>query len=249
MESLQTTTPVKMTRRRAGFTIVELLIVVIVIAILATIAVMAYTGVQQKARDSAYLSEISSIQKSIHTRALLQDGVTLNVAAPIGYSETIGSVNLVKPLENAQNISMYVVFSTSNEPSGAHWYAFTSLQPESTTNSLRFRTGSNSVASARVYYATSAQQNQDIVYNGIFNTAARHIGWMTTAPNTILSGYNTSAANRSITTHDGWSFDSLMLSKTTGVTPLAAFVFPESHDATARAQIVAWLNEKYQVGL
>lgn len=34
----------------SGFTIVELLIVIIVIAILATISVVAYNGVQQRAK-------------------------------------------------------------------------------------------------------------------------------------------------------------------------------------------------------
>lgn len=36
-----------------GFTIVELLIVIVVIAILAAISIVAYTGIQDRARDSA----------------------------------------------------------------------------------------------------------------------------------------------------------------------------------------------------
>ena len=41
--------------KRSGFTIVELLIVVVVIAILASISVVAYTGIQQRAKNSAII--------------------------------------------------------------------------------------------------------------------------------------------------------------------------------------------------
>lgn len=42
----------------SGFTIVELLIVIVVIAILATISIMAYTGVQNRTHDSAVKSDL-----------------------------------------------------------------------------------------------------------------------------------------------------------------------------------------------
>ncbi len=55
-----------MTQHRVkGFTIVELLIVVVVIAILAAITVVAYNGIQQRTRDSARLSAANSIVKAL----------------------------------------------------------------------------------------------------------------------------------------------------------------------------------------
>ncbi|HYG83448.1 MAG TPA: type II secretion system protein [Verrucomicrobiae bacterium] len=48
--------------RERGFTIVELLIVIVVIAILATLVITAYNGVQQRARDSKRDSDVRAIQ-------------------------------------------------------------------------------------------------------------------------------------------------------------------------------------------
>lgn len=46
-----------------GFTIVELLIVIVVIAILAAISVVAYNGIQNRAKDSAVEAEVSQMYK------------------------------------------------------------------------------------------------------------------------------------------------------------------------------------------
>ena len=48
-----------------GFTIVELLIVIVVIAILAAISVVAYNGIQTRARDTARIQKIKDISKAI----------------------------------------------------------------------------------------------------------------------------------------------------------------------------------------
>ena len=48
-----------------GFTIVELLIVVVVIAILATISIVAYSGIQSRAKHTQQVAEVDRIGRAI----------------------------------------------------------------------------------------------------------------------------------------------------------------------------------------
>jgi prepilin-type N-terminal cleavage/methylation domain-containing protein len=50
-------------KKRHGFTIVELLIVIVVIAILAAISVVAYTGIQNRANNSTVEADIANMIK------------------------------------------------------------------------------------------------------------------------------------------------------------------------------------------
>tara|TARA_B100001250_G_scaffold101066_1_gene84985 strand:- start:232 stop:714 length:483 start_codon:yes stop_codon:yes gene_type:complete len=52
-------------KKQSGFTIVELLIVVVVIGILAAIVIVAYNGIQDSARATAKISDIKTMQKAI----------------------------------------------------------------------------------------------------------------------------------------------------------------------------------------
>lgn len=54
-----------MRKSTSGFTIVELLIVIIVIGVLAAITIMAYSNVQQKARDAERKQDVAVIIKAL----------------------------------------------------------------------------------------------------------------------------------------------------------------------------------------
>lgn len=77
-----------MKRNMSGFTIVELLIVIVVIAILAAISIVAYTGIQARARDSTRASDASQIKKAL----LAYDAIHSGVVRPgvSGYTKPVG---------------------------------------------------------------------------------------------------------------------------------------------------------------
>ncbi len=81
------------TNNQKGFTIVELLIVIVVIAILAAISIVAYTGIQNNARTSAAQSAAASVRdvaeafNSVHGRYPTTKA-EFTAGAPTGATET-----------------------------------------------------------------------------------------------------------------------------------------------------------------
>lgn len=58
-------TKIIMWAKQKGFTIVELLIVIVVIGILAAITIVAFNGVQQRGRDAQRKSDVAAITKAL----------------------------------------------------------------------------------------------------------------------------------------------------------------------------------------
>jgi prepilin-type N-terminal cleavage/methylation domain-containing protein len=54
-----------MEKSKSGFTLVELLIAIVVIAIVAAISVAAYNGIQNRAKESATVAKLSDARKKI----------------------------------------------------------------------------------------------------------------------------------------------------------------------------------------
>lgn len=52
---------VSLKQRQSGFTIVELLIVIVIIGILATLVIVTFSGVQQRARDSERKTDVNAL--------------------------------------------------------------------------------------------------------------------------------------------------------------------------------------------
>ncbi|HWT40017.1 MAG TPA: prepilin-type N-terminal cleavage/methylation domain-containing protein [Dongiaceae bacterium] len=101
-------TNIKLKGQNEGFTIVELLIVVVVIAILAAITIVSYNGITNRANQSAAKETASTVQK----KAELFNSDTSNNRYPLTTAE----------LSNSSSNSWYVPttsFATSNGAVGA----------------------------------------------------------------------------------------------------------------------------------
>ena len=71
-----------------GFTIVELLIVVVVIAILAAITIVSYNGITRSANDSAAKQQASTVAKKIESYQAKEGRYPLNATEMVNSSES-----------------------------------------------------------------------------------------------------------------------------------------------------------------
>lgn len=75
-------------QRQPGFTVVELLIVIVILAILAAMVTSAYTGTHEKARDTTRLNDITAIQESLQTYRASKGTYPVAVDGPYGGWDT-----------------------------------------------------------------------------------------------------------------------------------------------------------------
>lgn len=78
---------------RKGFTVVELLIVIVVIGILATLAIMGYNGIQDRARATTITKTIRDIDKAFRLKATADTASTWWIESTFGGSNpSIGNI-------------------------------------------------------------------------------------------------------------------------------------------------------------
>ncbi len=77
-------------KRNSGFTIVELLIVIVVIGVLAAIVIVAYNGITVGARDAGRIQTLNQLQKAIELY-YANEGRYPPIAHGLGNESTCGS--------------------------------------------------------------------------------------------------------------------------------------------------------------
>ena len=98
--------------KHKGFTIVELLIVIVIIGILAAISIVAYNGVQEKARDSIVKSDLSGAMKALGMY-VAEHGV------PPNNSSALSSVG-IQPTKDAYMNNRNNFYYCANRNTGAY---------------------------------------------------------------------------------------------------------------------------------
>lgn len=78
-------------KSKSGFTIVELLIVIVIIAILATLVIISYNGIQQRARDAKRINDIKSVAKAVEAYYAING--TYPSTGGLGFGSALGDAN------------------------------------------------------------------------------------------------------------------------------------------------------------
>lgn len=148
---------VRMVKSKSGFTIVELLIVIVVIGILAAITIVAYNGIQNRGYDSSVHSDMSALAKQLELLKIdSSDGnypygnnsytfnLKVNKAAYLINSST--PYNLLVCFPGAVNSSQYTILTTSK--SGKRFTMNNGASIQEYTGGVSWNTAADAICAA-----------------------------------------------------------------------------------------------------
>lgn len=98
-----------MNKTTSGFTIVELLIVIVVIAILAAISIVAYNGIQARAYDSIVQSDLANVAKQVELYRVSSE----TNAYPQSYHTALAGVG-IRISKDAYDVAGYNFYYCTN---------------------------------------------------------------------------------------------------------------------------------------
>ncbi|HWT40352.1 MAG TPA: prepilin-type N-terminal cleavage/methylation domain-containing protein [Dongiaceae bacterium] len=229
--------------RTAGFTIVELLIVVVVIAILAAITIVAYNGVTNRAKASAAASAAEQAAKKVGVYAVTNSDTLPNVLSDAGVTDSNGTTYQYRTYNSGSN---YCITATTSNVS---YYVDNESHSTPTAGACAGQ-GANG-ASPITNLALDPRATQFATVNGPVWKTAR---WFGNSPSTGTYSLITGAADgpvgistyarktwSSFTSGGGdFGYDNGIMSATAGTTyTFSSYLRANADLSTARIQ-VAW---------
>lgn len=232
----------------------ELLIVTVVIAILAAISIVAYAGIQERARDTAHRQEVAQAERALTTQIMLDGGDPGGIAGKlIGFGSSKGStVHLLRPISGTPGLTMYIACAGSRSIDLA-FLAPAALKPSGSTNNFRFQSGASGDESMGVRIDTSTATNRTRYREGVRSVNQDYIGWIQASNEGALIRFNYNEASPldsvvSLDVHSGWEFNQLVTGES-GCSAATSLLFEAVHDETTRASVLKWLGDQYGIEL
>lgn len=201
---------------KSGFTIVELLIVIVVIGILAAITIVAYNGIQQRARASAASSALNqaakklaiySLENSTYPPDLAAAGVTNGTDVTYQYSQTATGYCITA---TSGTVSYKISESTSAAQGGCAGHgqggvaAISNIVPNPSLEA-------NSTGWSYRWYGTlgGAGTNSRQTSGGLYGSAYLRKTW-TVAGAAADNGFNTSSGQVAVTAGNSYMISGAM---------------------------------------
>lgn len=95
---------IKQLKNERGFTIVELLIVIVIIGILAALVIVAYTGIQNRAKTTKYQTDALALVKKIEAYNSVNGGYPVTASTPNGITNGgTGATQVVTAMNSTSN--------------------------------------------------------------------------------------------------------------------------------------------------
>jgi prepilin-type N-terminal cleavage/methylation domain-containing protein len=107
-------------RSSSGFTIIELLVVIVIIGILATISVVSFNGIQQRAAGTVLMSDLKNASAQLEIAKLVNNeqyqattsGLTVSAGTTFEYTST-GSTYCLSATSDRNGVPGYNVSSSN----------------------------------------------------------------------------------------------------------------------------------------
>jgi prepilin-type N-terminal cleavage/methylation domain-containing protein len=193
-----------------GFTIIELLIVIVVIAILAALSIVTYTGIQNRARETAVQADLSNMARQLGIES----------------AQAEGSYPSVLPSLSSLNSSTSFIYTTDN---GDTTFCLTAYNQVNPTIVYNISSSTGIQAGACTGHVVPGGSNPPVALMDMQDFTSQDCQALT-----VFTGSNQSAV---VTLHDPrgtgqdyevakladnrcWMIENLRLGSTSGTTPL-----------------------------